>query len=203
MHVILKTYLIENLSTMKNARTVFLALCAFAVLNMTGSKALAQDGLYIGGSAGPSFVNTSITEVDWENVTIDGNDFGYKLYAGYQLPAFLAFEAGYRHLGKVSDAVAEHNSYGWDLNAKVNLNLGPMQLFGKAGAFLNNVEVTFADPLRPDINEHNTRLMFGFGAGLNIDRVGFRAEWESLDLLEDQRVSMLTAGVTFRLAGGY
>ncbi len=185
---------------MKTKKRVLL----IAVLGMmvNSSSLMAQDGLYFGGSIGPSFVNKKITDVDWQDVKIDGNDFAYKVYAGYMFPAFLALEGGYRNLGNISDDLAEHNSTGWDLNAKANLTLGPVQFFGKAGAFFNNVKVTFKDPLHPDINENNTKFMFGFGAGLNIQRLGLRAEWESLDITQGSKVSMLTAGITYRLAGG-
>jgi len=40
------------------------------------------------------------------------------------------------------------------------------------------------------------------GAGLNLQRLGLRAEWESLDITQGSKVSMLTAGITYRLAGG-
>jgi OmpA-OmpF porin, OOP family len=185
---------------MKTVKSVLLS--TVLVLTLFTSSLMAQDGLYFGGSIGPSFVDKKITDVDWEDVKIDGNDFAYKVYAGYMFPAFLALEGGYRNLGKVSDNLAEHNSTGWDLNAKANLSLGPLQFFGKAGAFFNNVKVTFMDPLHPDINENNTKFMFGFGAGLNIERLGLRAEWESLDITKGSKVSMLTAGITYRLAGG-
>ena len=166
------------------------------------SNLWAQKGLYFGGSVGPSFINKSITDIEIEDMKIDGNDLAYKFYAGYKLPAFLAFEGGYRNLGSVSQNLAEHNSSGWDLNAKGSISLGPLEVFGKAGAFFNNVKVTFEDPLHPDINKNNTKFMFGFGAGLNINKLGIRAEWESLDMSKDSKVSMLTAGITYRLAGG-
>jgi OOP family OmpA-OmpF porin len=178
-------------------------MCTVLTITLSTSELLAQEGLYFGGSIGPSFVNKKISEVAWEDVKIDGNEFAYKVYAGYKLPAFLAIEGGYRHLGKISDDIAEHNSSGWDLNAKGSLSLGPVEFFGKAGAFFNNVKVTFEDLLHPDINENNTKFMFGFGAGLNIERLGLRAEWESLDITRGSQVSMLTAGITYRLAGGY
>ena len=180
-----------------------LTIAGFTLVMLSGLNELqAQDGLYFGGSIGPSFVNTKITDIDMDDITIDGKDMAYKIYAGYKLPAFLALEGGYRNLGKISDEISEINNQGWDLNAKANLSLGPLQLFGKAGAFFNNVKVTFADPIHPDINENNTKFMFGFGAGLNIERLGLRAEWESLDISSDNKVSMLTAGITYRLAGG-
>ncbi len=166
------------------------------------SELKAQEGLYFGGSVGPSFVNKKIADLDLDDIKVDGHDLAYKIYAGYRLPAFLAFEGGYRNLGKISDDIAEHNSSGWDLGAKADISLGPVQVFGKAGAFFNNVEVTFKDPIHPDINKNNTKFMFGFGAGLNIERLGIRAEWESLDISSDSKVSMLTAGITYRLAGG-
>ena len=184
-------------------RIKFLALASFILLNIAGlTDAMAQNGLYFGGSVGPSFINKKLMDIEMDDLKIDGKDMAYKVYAGYKLPAFLAFEGGYRNLGRVSNELSEHNSSGWDLNAKANLTLGPLQLFGKAGAFFNNVKVTFKDPLHPDINENNTKFMFGFGAGLNIERLGLRAEWESLDISKGSKVSMLTAGITYRLAGG-
>ena len=176
---------------------------ALIIVLIAGFSTLhAQDGLYFGGSIGPSFINKKIVDVQMEDLRIDGNDMSYKFFAGYKLPAFLALEAGYRDLGKISDQLSEHNSSGWDLNAKADISLGPLQIFGKAGAFFNNVNVTFQDPLHPDINEQNTKFMFGFGAGLNIERLGLRAEWESLDISKGNKASMLTAGLTYRIAGG-
>jgi hypothetical protein len=187
---------------MKTMKKGSFVLCVIMVMATTSTKLKAQDGLYFGGSIGPSFVNKKIADVDWEDVKIDGNDFSYKVFAGYMLPKFLALEGGYRNLGKIRDDLAEHNSTGWDVNAKANISLGPLQFFGKAGAFFNNVKVTFQDPLHPDIDENNTKFMFGFGAGLNIERLGLRAEWESLDITKGNKVSMLTAGISYRLAGG-
>jgi len=166
------------------------------------SELKAQDGLYFGAAMGPSFINKKVTEIGIEDVKIDGKDMAYKIYAGYKLPAFLALEAGYRNLGKVVNDFSVHNSKGWDLNAKANISLGPLQIFGKAGAFFNDVKVTFEDPIHPEINNSNTKFMFGFGAGLNIERLGLRAEWESLDISKGNNVSMLTAGISYRLAGG-
>ena len=162
----------------------------------------AQKGLYFGASMGPSFVNKKVTDISMDDLSIDGNDMAYKMYVGYKLPAFLALEAGYRNLGKVVNEHSVHNSKGWDLNAKANISLGPLQVFGKAGAFFNDVNVTFQDPIHPTIDKNNTKFMFGFGAGLNIERLGIRAEWESLDISKGNNVSMLTAGITYRLAGG-
>ena len=184
-----------------SSKMMILAAATLAVLALAPNL-MAQKGLYFGGSVGPSYINKSITDVDFSNLDIHGNDLSYKIFAGYQLPAFLALEAGYRDLGKVSDNIAQHNSSGWDLNAKATLPLGPLQIFGKAGAFFNNVKVTFNDPVHPDINNSNTKFMFGFGAGINIQRLGLRAEWEALDLEKNSKVSMLTAGITYRLAGG-
>lgn len=161
----------------------------------------AQRGFYFGGNVGSSYINTNIMDVDFQDFKIDGNDLAYKVYAGYRLPVFLAIEGGYRNLGSVSQDMVDLNNAGWDLNAKGDISLGPVQIFAKAGAFFNNVKVTFQDPLHPDINENNTKFMFGFGAGVNIKKIGIRAEWESLDLSKDSKVSMLTAGLTYSLTG--
>jgi hypothetical protein len=154
-------------------RVVEKSIVALLILTVFATGTQAQEGLYFGGSVGPSFLNTKISDVNWDDVKVEGNDLSYKVYVGYMFPAFLALEGGYRNLGRISDAF----SSGWDLNAKANLSIGPLQLFGKAGAFFNNVQVTFQDPLHPDINKHNTKFIFGFAATLNIERLGIRAEW--------------------------
>lgn len=164
-------------------------------------EATAQEGFYFGANAGPSFINKKITEIVLEDLKLEGNDLAYKLYAGYKLPGFLAFEGGYRNLGSVSENLAEYNNDGWDINAKGDISLGPLQVFGKLGAYFSNIHVTFQNPLHPDINKNNTKFMFGFGAGLNIQKLGLRAEWESLDFSKDSKVSMLTAGITYSFAG--
>ncbi len=183
---------------MKTVRS-FLLIAVFGLLTFSTTDLMAQRGFYFGGSLGPSFTNMVIYDLTWDDVKIDGNEFAYKVYAGVKLPAFFALEGGYRNLGRISDDIAAYNSSGWDLNAKANLELGPFQIFGKAGAFFNDVDVTFNNPLQPDINNQNTKFMVGFGAGLNIDKFGIRAEWESLDITKDNKVSMLTAGITYRL----
>jgi len=183
------------------AKTIIMA-CAITTAILAVNTAYGQKGLYFGGSIGPSYLNKSITDVDWGAIDLSGNDVSYKLYAGYKLPAFLALEGGYRSLGKIADDIAEYNSAGWDIGAKADLSLGPFQIFGKAGAFFNDVSVAFKDPLHPDINKNNTKFMFGFGAGINIQRLGIRAEWESLDMTQGSKLSMLTGGITYRLVGG-
>lgn len=187
---------------MKTISKTILMVCAITTAILAINTAFAQNGLYFGGSVGPSYVNKSFTDIDWGAIDLSGNDVSYKLYAGYKLPAFLSLEGGYRSLGRIADEIAEYNSAGWDIGAKADLSLGPFQVFGKAGAFFNDVKVTFSDPLHPDVNKNNTKFMFGFGAGLNIKRLGLRAEWESLDMSQGSKVSMLTGGLTYRLTGG-
>ena len=165
------------------------------------SDLMAQDGFYFGGNIGPSYVNKKFKDLDIGDIKIDGNDMAYKIYAGYKLPSFLAIEGGYRNLGNISQSLADHKNYGWDVNAKGDISIGPLQVFAKAGAYFNNVKVTFNDPIHPDINKNDTKFIFGFGAGLNINKLGIRAEWESLDFSKDSKISMLTAGITYSLSG--
>lgn len=177
----------------------FIRVLLISLIGMT--ELSAQGGLYFGGNIGSSYINKSITDIDVQDIKIDGKDMAYKIYAGYKLPSFLAIEGGYRDLGSVSQDLLDLNNSGWDLNAKGDISLGPLHVFAKAGAFFNNVKVTFQDPIHPDINKNNTKFMFGFGAGLTIKNIGIRAEWESLDLSKENKVSMLTAGITYSLTG--
>jgi OmpA-OmpF porin, OOP family len=187
---------------MKNVKRISL-LASVLVLSLLGySEVRAQDGFYLGGSMGPSYINKKFTDIDQADLNLEGKELAYKIYAGYKIPGFLALEGGYRNLGSVAADLADYNNFGWDVSAKGDISIGPLQVFAKAGAYFNNVNVTFQNPLQPDINKNNTKFLFGFGAGLNIQKLGLRAEWESLDFSKDSKVSMLTAGITYSFSGG-
>src|SRR4029078_1086634 len=89
-----------KLAAALSALTLVAAPAAFA------QKQEEFSGFYIGAAAGQ--FNAQIDDVDQLDNTVDNwdeDDTAYKVFAGYRLNRFLAFEADYINLGKPSGAV--------------------------------------------------------------------------------------------------
>ncbi|WP_020533584.1 outer membrane beta-barrel protein [Flexithrix dorotheae] len=177
----------------------FLTLC-FSALFITDN--LFAQGFYIGGSVGNSFRDKSIEDLGGNDFKVDKNTVGYKVFAGFG-SGFLGLEGGYRDLGKVEgkqNAVNfETKSTGWDIAARGKLSLGPVLAFGKAGVFFGNYENTVHSAIPVSNTETTSTFMWGLGAGVKLGLIGIRLEYESLDLSEDNKLSMLSLGGTIHL----
>ena len=96
-----------------------------------------ESGLYLGGSVGSAGLDVSDGSVEY-----DDDDTAYKIFGGYNfgiVPLInLAIEGSYVDFGtgegNISGNRAETSVTGWDLFGLVGVNLGPVSLFGKAGA---------------------------------------------------------------------
>ena len=162
---------------------------------------LNAQGLYFGGSIGPSFVNKSLKNVSGDDFSLNDNSFGYKLFGGYDF-SFLGVETGYHHLGKVKNndnqVVKEAISSGWELSLRAHGNVGPIVLYAKAGGFFSKSNNTVSNY---DYTNNNSSLMWGLGAGLRFGKTIVQAEWEALDLKKGNKLSSLTVGVTLHIGG--
>lgn len=171
---------------------------ALSFLVCTSSDLYSQ--LYVGASAGNSFINNDLSDINGEDFNIDENAFGYKIYAGYGI-RFLGIEGGYRDLGEVkseSGQVALKSKInGWDVALRGKLGIGPIIAFAKAGSFFAKYE-NEAGPR--SYSENTTNFLWGLGAGLEFGRIGVRAEYEGMGN-SDSNLGMLTAGVTVQLGG--
>mgnify|MGYP000047122174 CR=1 FL=1 len=152
---------------------------------------------YAGGSVGNSFVNTDLGDVSGESFKYDGNSFGWKVFAGVGMMKFLGIEGGYRDLGKLKNTEGRSTNYvktkGGDIALRGTINIGPVAVFGKAGAFFANQsidEVSWED--------NNTNFLWGLGAGLNLGGFGLRLEYESLGMESSNSLSMLSIGASIQ-----
>ena len=161
-----------------------------------------ETGMYLGGSIGSSFLNHTLVETidgaSTDDLTINENNFAYKIYAGYRANNFLSIEGGYRNTGKAEDKEEGYTltstTKGWDIEAVGTLDLEILFLFAKAGAFFWNTE----NSLEEEIYEENkTGFLWGVGAGVKLGGIAVRLEWESLGTTNPESLSMLTGGVTF------
>lgn len=161
---------------------------------------LFAQGFYIGGSVGNSFRNKSLENISGNDFIVDESTVGYKVFAGFG-SGFLGLEGGYRDLGKVegqqNSVNFETKTTGWDIAARGKISLGPVIAFGKAGIFFGNYKNTIN--LQPLDDEATSTFMWGLGAGVKLGMIGIRLEYESLDLSEDNKLSMLSLGGTIHL----
>ena len=177
--------------------SIFLSLLLLST-NLSAQEA----GMYLGGSVGSSFLNHTLDDAiggaSTDDLTIDKNNFAYKIYAGYRANKFLSFEGGYRNTGKAenknNDYTLTSTTKGWDVESVGTLDLEILFVFAKAGAFFWNTENSFQEEI---FEENKTGFLWGVGAGVKLGGISIRLEWESLGTTNPESLSMLTGGVTF------
>ena len=92
-----------------------------------------DEGFYLGAGLGLSSLEQSVRLTESGKVTIDDNDYAYKLFGGYQLSPWLAVEGGFRDMGTLSSGRVKTDLSGIDAFAVAGFPLGPVRLFGKLG----------------------------------------------------------------------
>jgi hypothetical protein len=172
-----------------------LALTLAALVLTAPVPALARPGFgYVGGGIGLSFINTQVSDLDSNDLTLDGNEFAYKFFAGYRY-RFVGVEGGWQNFGKVQGEGSTPDAYvqpsAWDAFAVFNLRIILVDLFGKAGISFTNLE-TAVD----DVN--STDFAWGLGAGIFFGALGVRAEYENFTLEGSDSLGLLTASGVIR-----
>ena len=178
------------------------------------SAAFAQEqtevsGFYLGAGAGQ--FNAKIDDVDDVDETVDAwdeDDTAYKIFAGYRMNRFLAFELDYINLGEPSGAVVP----GRNVDASVDgfapfvvgtLPLGPyFEVFGRAGYYFYDATRGVEDTLdnRVEFDEESEDIVYGAGIGANLgEKLNLRFEYEKYDLegLDDTDALWLNAAWRF------
>ena len=174
-----------------------LSSCALALLLISNPAwAGGETGIYIGGSLGSARLDVSYSTVDF-----DDNELAYKIFAGYNFGIIpfidLAIEGSYVDFGTAEGTVlgsrVETDIYGLDLFGLIGFNLGPVSLFGKAGAIYWNSDSS-GGPGGGD--ESSTDPAFGLGLQLQLFSIAVRAEYEifNLDVVD---IELLSAGVSY------
>jgi hypothetical protein len=177
-------------------KRIFLLLLAVCLL--TPASVYAQAKPYIGGSIGASFWDTSIEDVSTGDFKLDGKEFAWKIFGGVRTMKFLSVEGGYVNFGKIQNTEGtvdlESKTTGWDLFAVGNIALGSIDIFGKAGILWWRSDAKIEDdPFEVTGND----FMWGLGGAIRLGGLGIRAEFERVEMTDDDTMMMLTAGVTF------
>ena len=181
--------------------TVLLAGLALSPLS-----ALADSGFYLGASAGGATleINPDVPPIPDFPSEFEEDDTAFKVFGGYMfdLPIVnLGLEVGYVDFGEADiDTNLDQLVYdptGINLWGIAEFELGPVDLFGKVGAIVWDVETTtFAGSSSDD----GTDFGFGLGLGFNIGKVQIRGEYELYDTsgTELSMLSMLSLGVAYQ-----
>ena len=190
------------------------ATIAASISLALASAAFAQEqtevsGFYLGAGAGQ--FNAKIDDVDDVDETVDAwdeDDTAYKIFAGYRMNRFLAFELDYINLGEPSGAVVP----GRNVDASVDgfapfvvgtLPLGPyFEVFGRAGYYFYDATRGVEDTLdnRVEFDEESEDIVYGAGIGANLgEKLNLRFEYEKYDLegLDDTDALWLNAAWRF------
>jgi len=188
---------------------------ALAVLSVAAAPAaFSQEqeevsGFYLGSGVGQ--FNAGIDDINDVDDTVDAwnaDDTAYKIFAGYRLNRFLAFELDYVNLGEPSGAVVP----GFNVDSSVDgfapyvvgtLPLGRFfELYGRAGYYFYDANVGTQDALgnRVEFDEESEDFVYGAGIGANLgEKLNLRFEYERFDLqgLDDADALWLTAAWRF------
>jgi OOP family OmpA-OmpF porin len=188
------------------------AVLAALIVAAATPAVYAQDehaGFYLGGGVGQ--FNAQIDDVDEVDETIEGwdeDDTAYKLFAGYRLNNFLAFELDYINLGEPSGSVVP----GFNVDAAIDgfapyvvgtIPLGQwFEVYGRLGYYFYDATVGIENELdeRVEFDEESEDLVYGAGVGANIgERLNLRFEYEKFDLegVDDADSLWLTAAWRF------
>jgi hypothetical protein len=168
------------------------------ILMAAAALAAAQgNGLFIGGSYGRAYVNTQFSDLEGGHFTLEGNDNAWRGFTGFKF-GLLGVEAGYRNLGAVEDShntvVYSTKARGYDAFATLNLGVGPVNFFGKAGYLFWNEDI---HDILDHTSTHGADPAWGVGVSFNIAHIAIRAEWEEFKLENIDHLSMASVGIAF------
>ncbi|HZR45885.1 MAG TPA: porin family protein [Candidatus Manganitrophaceae bacterium] len=155
-----------------------------------------KTGLYLGGSFGSAGLDVSDGDLKYND-----RDSAYKIFAGYNFGIVplvnLALEGSYVDFGTAEERLpggnAETKVRGWDAFGLVGLNLGPVSLFGKAGAIYWNRD---SSVLSRSTHESGTNPAYGLGLQFQLFSFAIRAEYEIFKL-EGVDIGLASAGLSY------
>jgi len=178
------------------AAAALLSLGIFPALAHSATTYENPSGPYVGGGWGQ--FNLEIRNLNdvgtAANNIVEADDNAWKLFAGWRVNPYLAFEAAYIDLGTANGRFTGSGSNG---NYQVDISgfapyvigtlpLGPLELFAKAGTYFYDVDMQAdLDGPSPGVDSSHSRSDFLFGGGVGftfVERLSLRAEYEVIKI---------------------
>ncbi len=169
----------------------------------------AERGFYVGAGFGFSNFDVEDFNEEFANLYFESDNFGLKLFGGYQVFKYLAVEAGYTDFGQIKRK--ETNIYyedqslkvainDWDVSAVGTVALGKKAtLFAKIGMASWNTDVTVDDGHEVVAESSSgTDLAYGLGLDFMFKKFGLRLEGDWLKIPDTSGAFMLSGCLTYR-----
>ena len=178
---------------MRRQWTVVAAVAAF-----TSGPALAEnnEGFYLGAGLGDFSADID----NLGDLDLDSDDAS-RIFGGWRFNRWVAVNVDFTDFGRSQGTLNTLNisadTEGVTPAVVGTLPLGPVELYGKAGVILYNVEIDAGGPL---IDATGEDAVFGFGIGATLfDRLNLRGEYEHVDIerLDDAEAFWLSASWRF------
>ena len=173
-------------------------MLASAVMLLLGTgAAFAQspendEGLYLGLGYGNFNVKVDdIDDADEAISSIDDDDNVWKVFAGWRINPYFAFELNYVDFGDTT-GTGSSGDYSIELAGFQpaiygTIPLGPVELFGKVGYYFIDTDLRVdlddlgGDVFQSDAGEEAWSYGFGIG-GTVFDRLNLKLEYEKIDI---------------------
>lgn len=164
-------------------------------------------GFYLGAGFGFSSFDVGDFYDDYQPLSFEGGNPGFKVFGGYQIFKYLAVEVGYLDYGRVT----KHEGLR-GVNEKISVNINQWDgsvlgvipvghsvgIFAKVGAASWNTDVSYtADNNTQDLSSSGTDLTYGVGIDIVFKKVGIRAEGDWLDIPDTTGVFMVSFNLTY------
>ncbi len=194
---------------MKKTHTSLNALLALvaASLFFISTSAQADDGLYVGGSAGGATLEADFDQGEFPEFpsSIDEDDTAYKLFIGYKLdlPVLtLGVEGGYVNLGEPEIPVVgipgitgvDLETTALNLWGTAGIEAGPLDLYAKLGLVSWDAEASIGN--LGSASTDGTDAAYGVGVSFGLGSLEVRGEYEIYDF-DGTDVDMLSVGIAF------
>jgi hypothetical protein len=174
-----------------------------AALLAVAASANADSGIYIGAGVGKSNISDDVNVPPVGNIAVSAGDSAAKGFLGYRFTALpildLAAELAYNDFGKPTQSTngqsLQYKLNGASLAGLVIFPFGPIDLFGKFGAFKWNVERTVNGAGE---THQGTSGFYGIGAGFRVGPLGLRAEFEQFRMMNIDSAQMVTVSALFQ-----
>ena len=191
---------------MKHGITAVLAAAALAA----AASAQATDneaGFYAGAGVGTFDVKINdFDDVTTEVERYDSDDTAYKVFGGWRMNPYLAFELAYVNLGSPTDEILPGTNLTVETDGFAPYVVGTFpigdwfELFAKAGYYWYDVETRVSSPLgSASSKSSDDNFTWSAGAGVNIfEHVNIRLEYEQFDFEDTDTSNALWLTGAFR-----
>ena len=179
-----------------------LLIAASAIILLAPASAMADNGLYVGGSVGAASLSDN-----FDGFEVDTDTTAARLVIGWQFNDYFSLEAGYHRFGEFEqtfDVDGESvnislEADGFTLGATGAIPIGEkFAIYGRAGSFFwdGNAALNSVSQAAPE----DTNLYLGLGASYAIgERVSIIADWSRYELEDtSSNVASLGLALSFR-----